>query len=201
MTETDRILPEARAVLDFWLREVGEAGWYAGGEALDAACRARFLPLWQRATEGGLGTWLTGPREALAYLILTDQLPRNMFRGEARAFATDPLARAAAKAALSRGWDLTVEPPARQFFYMPLEHSENLVDQDRAVRLFKDRYPGDPDMLLYAVVHREQIRRFGRFPGRNAALGRPSTPAEEAFLAEGGLTGLFRRVKAARGGG
>ena len=198
---TDRTLPSARAVLDFWLGEVGEAGWYAGGEALDALCRERFGPLWERAMEGGLGPWLASPQEALAYLILTDQLPRNMFRGDARAFASDPLARAAAKTAISRDWDLKVEPPARQFFYMPLEHSESLVDQDRAVRLFKARYPGDPDMLLYAVVHREQIRRFGRFPGRNAALGRTSTPAEEAFLAEGGQTGLFRRMKAARAGG
>jgi uncharacterized protein (DUF924 family) len=121
-----------RDVLDFWLGEVGEKGWYAAGAELDGRVRGRFLPTWEAAMEGRLALWLTGPLDALAYLILLDQFPRNMFRGDPRSFASDRHARAAAKTAISRGWDLKVPVPERQFFYMPLEHSENLVDQDRA---------------------------------------------------------------------
>jgi uncharacterized protein (DUF924 family) len=189
-----------RDILDFWLDEVGPQGWYAGGEALDALCRERFLPAWEEAMQGGFGPWLAAPQETLAYVILTDQLPRNIFRGLPQAFDADPLARAAAKGAIARGWDLRLPEPERQFFYLPLVHSESLVDQDRAVRLMAARLPETgADNLLHAIAHREQIRRFGRFPGRNAALGRRSTPAEEAFLAEGGQYGLYQRIRAARG--
>ena len=191
--------PSAQDILHFWLEEVGEDGWYAGGEELDNLCRDRFQPAWEAAIEGRLGLWLTTPREALAYLILVDQLPRNMFRGTALAFASDPVARASAKTCINREWDLRVPEPERQFFYLPLEHSENLVDQDRSVRLFKARMPETGgDNLLHAIAHREQVRRFGRFPARNAALGRKSTPAEEAFLAEGGYGALVEQLRAAR---
>jgi uncharacterized protein (DUF924 family) len=187
----------ARDFLRFWLEEVGEKGWYAGGDEIDRLCRDRALPTWEAAMEGRLGLWLTTPHEALAYVILLDQIPRNVFRGTAKAFASDPYARAAAKTCINREWDLSVPEPERQFFYLPLEHSENLVDQDRSVRLFKARMTQTGvDNLVHAVAHREQIRRFGRFPMRNAALGRTSTPEEEAFLAQGGYAALVEQIKA-----
>jgi uncharacterized protein (DUF924 family) len=183
-------------VLRFWIDETGPAGWYNGGEHIDAAIRNRFLDLWEAAMTGACGHWLVSARGALAYVILTDQFPRNMFRGTARAFASDPHARAAAKLAIDRGWDLEIPEPARQFCYLPLEHSENLVDQDRSVALFETRMPQDgADNLLHALAHREVIRRFGRFPTRNAALGRESTESELAYLAEGGYGALVQKLK------
>jgi uncharacterized protein (DUF924 family) len=183
-------------VLAFWLDEVGEAGWYAGGADLDARVRDRFEGLWTRASEGGLALWLTYPNGVLAYCILTDQFPRNMFRGTARAFATDPAALAAAKMAVHRDWDLRIDPPARQFFYLPFEHSEMPADQDRAVRLIHMRLPGADDTLLHARAHREVIRRFGRFPFRNAALGRADSPEEVAWLAAGGYGATVAALRA-----
>lgn len=184
-------------VLHFWLQEVGTEGWYAGGGELDARVRDGFLPTWEAAMEGRLGLWLTTPPEALAYVILLDQFPRNMFRGSPMSFASDRHARAAAKTCIARGWDLRLPEPERQFFYLPLMHSENLVDQDRCVRLFKARMPeAGEDSLLHARAHREQIRRFGRFPMRNEALGRASTEAEKEFLASGGYPALVREMRA-----
>jgi uncharacterized protein (DUF924 family) len=190
------MIAKPKDILDFWLGEIGEDGWYAGGDEIDTRCRERFLPTWEAAMEGRLGLWLVAPLEALAYVILLDQLPRNMFRGDPRSFASDRHARAAAKTAIARGWDLRVPSPERQFFYLPLEHSESLVDQDRAVRLIVARLPGLDDQLLHARAHREQIRRFGRFPMRNEVLRRPSTPAEQEFLARGGYRALVEELKA-----
>lgn len=185
-------------VLAYWLDEVGPAGWYAGGEALDQEVREKFLPLWERAEDGGLGLWLTCASETLAYIILTDQLSRNMFRGNARSFQLDGAARAAAKMAIHREWDLRIDEPARQFFYMPLMHSENQCDQDRAVRLFHTRMPQTGvDNIDHAKAHREIIRRFGRFPFRNEALGRSTTVAEQAFLDAGGYRIVLQDVQAA----
>jgi uncharacterized protein (DUF924 family) len=167
-----------------------------GGEALDARIRDRFLPTWEAAMEGRLGLWLTTPPEALAYVLVLDQFPRNMFRGRPDSFASDRYARAAAKTAIGREWDLRVGERERAFFYLPLEHSENLVDQDRAVRLFKARLPAATDLLLHARAHRDVIRRFGRFPGRNAALGRPDTPEEAEWLGQGGYPALVEAMKA-----
>lgn len=186
-------------VLEFWLHEVGEDGWYAGGEALDALCRDRWRDLWQAARDGGLEHWVDGTPGTLAYLVLTDQLPRNMFRGTADAFATDAQARAAARKALAAGWDMGAPEPARQFFYMPFEHSEDMADQDLAVALMAERLPGDPESLLHARAHREIIRTFGRFPTRNAALGRVSSAAEEDYLARGGYAEFVRAMRAAQG--
>lgn len=180
-------------ILDYWLDEVGPSGWYRGDSALDADIRYRFEADWNEAMEGGCGLLLTRPRGALAYLILTDQFPRNMFRDTARAFASDSLARAAAKIAIARNWDMGVPEPERQFFYMPLMHSENLIDQDRAVRLFHCRMPETGGHNLpHARVHREIIRHFGRFPTRNAALGRATTPAEAGWIEKGGYGQEFR---------
>ncbi|MEM9426765.1 MAG: DUF924 family protein [Pseudomonadota bacterium] len=183
-------------VLTFWLDDVGQDGWYAGGTSLDQTVRERFASLYERAGAGALSLWLTFPNGTLAYIILTDQFPRNMFRDTARAFATDGIAKAAAKAAISKGWDMRIEEPARQFIYMPLMHSENLEDQDRAVRLFKTRMPDTGDENLpHACAHREVIRRYGRFPTRNAALARSSSADEQAYLDGGGYGAIVNAFK------
>lgn len=182
-------------VLTFWLDEIGSDGWYSGNAALDAQIRERFETSWQQAPQGGYGLWLTYPRGVLAYSILHDQLPRNMFRGTARAFSNDRQAITAVKAAIDKNWDCQIDEPARQFFYLPLMHSENACDQNRAVRLILTRMPKTGKAnLLHARTHREVIRRFGRFPWRNAALGRPMMSAEAAFMASGGYEALVREI-------
>ncbi len=184
-------------VLAFWLDEIGEDGWYKGGEDLDALVRDRFQEAWKDAMEGSFGLWLTYPNGALAYVILMDQFPRNMFRDTAIAFASDGMARAVAKAAIARDWDQRVAGAPRQFLYMPLMHSENLTDQDRSVRCFCSRMAeGEDGNMIHARAHREIIRRFGRFPARNAAMGRKDTAAEAAWLAEGGYGAILRELQA-----
>lgn len=184
--------PRAHAVLEFWT-EIGSQGWYAGGADLDARIRDAFLDDWEIALNGGYHGWKSCPKGMLAYLILTDQMPRNMFRDDARAFATDPLARAAAMRAWQHRMDLEVAEPIRQFFYLPLMHAESGFDQDRCVCLFASRMPETgAGNLLHARVHREVIRRFGRFPYRNAALGRATTQPEQQFLDSGGYGALVR---------
>jgi uncharacterized protein (DUF924 family) len=185
-------------ILAFWLDEVGPAGWYDSSPELDATILQRFLSEWTRAKEGALSLWLTYPSGTLAYIILTDQLPRNMFRGAAGALPTDDISRAAAKMAIDRGWDMRIDEPARQFFYLPLMHSECLSDQERCVRLMKSRMPETGAVnLVHARAHREVIRRFGRFPYRNEALSRQTQGAEAAFLAEGGYGAMVREMQAA----
>ena len=184
-------------ILAFWLDEVGPKGWYEQSDDLDQAIRDRFMGDYNRACEGALSFWLTYPSGTLAYIILTDQFPRNMFRGDAQSFAADGIAKAAAKMAISRGWDEKIDGMARQFFYMPLVHSECLVDQDRAVRLIKTRMPdGGEANLIHAQAHREIIRQFGRFPFRNAALGREMRECEEVFIENGGYGATMRELQA-----
>lgn len=186
------------SILKYWLDEKGPEAWYAGGEALDTEIRERFSDAWEELMGGSFGLWLTYPSGALAYIILSDQFSRNMFRGQAKAFASDKAARAAAKAAISRDWDLKIDEPARQFFYLPLMHSENLSDQDRAVRLICTRMPETGQSnLVHARAHREVIRKHGRFPFRNEALGRKSTGAESAFLANGGYMAIVNELRTA----
>jgi uncharacterized protein (DUF924 family) len=182
-------------VLEFWLHEIGPKGWYAGGEEIDRICRDRFGDLWQAAHDGGLEHWVDGTVGTLAYLILTDQIPRNIHRGTALAFATDPLARAAARTAIAAGWDLKSPEPERQFFYMPFEHSEDPEDQALSVQLMAERLASDPDMALHARAHQETVRRYGRFPARNVALGRESTSEEQAYLDQGGYMAVVNRLK------
>lgn len=183
-------------VIRFWLDEVGPAGWYKVDEALDQSIRDRFQEAWQHAREGGYHHWLTTPQGMLAYIILTDQFPRNMFRGQADAFATDKLANAAAKQAVSKGWDMRIDEPARQFFYLPMMHSENLCDQERCVRLICERMPETgAGNLIHAKAHREIIRLFGRFPYRNAALSRKDTGAETAYISAGGYGETLRALE------
>lgn len=184
---------KAEEILAFWIDEVGPEGWYTGGDTLDALCRDRYLEDWDKGRRGDYAQWTTTARGALALLLLLDQFPRNMFRGEARAFASDAQARVAAKAAIAREFDLRIEVPARQFFYLPLMHSEVLADQDRCVRLIVMRF-AEPEQIRHARAHRDIIRRFGRFPFRNAALGRPSTPEEEAWLAKGGYMAVVEAL-------
>ena len=181
-------------VLDYWLGAVGPKGWYAGGADLDGEIAALFAPIWQAAHEGALEHWAEGAVGTLAYLIVCDQFPRNIHRASALAFATDARARTAARRALDAGWDMDAPPPERQFFYMPFEHSEDMADQDLAVQLMQERLPDHPDLALHARAHREVIARFGRFPFRNTALGRTSTPQEAEFLAQGGYMSIVRAL-------
>lgn len=172
-------------ILDFW-RRAGRKAWFTQDAAFDSACRA-FLADHEAAASGALGDWAALPGPALARVLLLDQFPRNLFRGTARAYATDAMARDAANDAIARGHDRAGEPALRLFFYLPFEHSEDLADQDRSVRLFAAT--GDANDLRFAEGHRDIIRRFGRFPHRNAALGRASTAEEATFLASGGFSG------------
>lgn len=184
-------------VLAFWLDDVGPTGWYEPGDALDAKIRERFEPVWQKAMDGALSLWMTYPSGSLAYLIVTDQFSRNMFRDTAQAFASDSLALAVAKGAINKDWDLRIDSPARQFFYMPLMHSESVSDQERCVRLFHTRMPDAGESnLLHAKAHREVIRKFGRFPFRNAALDRRTTAPEADFMKDGGYGATVRSLQA-----
>ena len=188
----------AHDILAFWIDEVGPAGWYTADADTDAAIRDRWTELWGRARRGLLEHWLASPKGALAYILLTDQFPRNMFREDGRAFSTDPHALNAAIKMIWRRWDMRLPEPVRQFFYLPLMHSESQPDQDRCVRMMITRMPETgTDNLLHARAHREVIRRFGRFPHRNAALGRDTTRAEAAFLESGGYGAVVREMKMA----
>ena len=183
-------------ILAFWLDEVGPQGWYAQSEALDARIRDRFETTLAGVSEGRFSLWLTYPSGVLAYIIVADQFSRNMHRGTHKAFATDRIALAAAKSAIARGWDLKIDEPARQFFYLPLMHSENLCDQDRCVRLVHERLPRDGGAnLLHARAHRAVIRAFGRVPARNAALSRTSTAQERDYLSGDGYAAILRDLE------
>ena len=183
-------------VLSFWLDEIGPKGWYAPDDGLDDLISEKFADAWTGAMAGRYSLWLTYPSGALAYIILTDQFPRNMFRGTAQAFASDRVSLAAAKAAVGKRWDMKIDEPARQFFYMPLMHSENLCDQERCVRLMFERMPATGDNnLLHARVHREVIRRFGRFPYRNDTLDRATTPSEADYIDAGGYGATLRELQ------
>lgn len=170
-------------VLDF-SRNAGYEKWFQGGEAFDAECRTGFLEAHHAAARRELDDWMASAEGSLALLILLDQIPRNIFRGSGHAFATDPLALSYARRALESGFDKQVEDGLRAFMYLPFEHSENIEDQRRAVALFEAL--GQEEGTKYAYAHLEVIRRFGRFPHRNAVLGRENTPEEQAWLDAGG---------------
>ena len=173
------------AIIAFW-REAGADRWFKKDAAFDSEIKRRFLATHEAAAAGKLTNWESSADGALALLILLDQFPRNMFRGETRAFATDPLARAVASRAILNGFDGAF-PDLRGFFYLPFQHSENLADQERGVALYKAI--GDADGLKWAEIHADIIRKFGRFPHRNAVLGRVTTPDEQKFLDDGGFSG------------
>lgn len=176
--------PWVEEVLKFWFEELGREAWFQKSDATDELIRSRFLKLHERIAGESAEAALTSPRRALATIILLDQFPRNMFRGTARAFATDNKALEVARGAVERGLDKVLDKDGRAFMYLPFEHSEDLGDQERAVELFTPL--GDDEYTRYAIAHRDIIARFGRFPHRNAILGRPSTPEEEEFLKQPG---------------
>ncbi|MGA1807718.1 DUF924 family protein [Sphingobium sp. WW5] len=173
----------AAALLDFWFNQVGEKGWYSHDPALDQHCIDRFAVLWSEKRTLPAESFLDRADDALAAVLLFDQLPRNMFRGQAQAFATDPIAREVARGAIALGYDIQIGGAGRLFFYMPFQHSEDLADQELSLSLFEGT--GDARSLDFARQHHATIARFGRFPHRNAALGRTTLPAEAAAVAEG----------------
>lgn len=172
-------------VLTFW-RQAGLAAWFSKDPEFDRAFSDRFMAAFMAAARRELDHWLEQPDSALALLVLLDQFPRNVFRGTALMFATDPLALAFARTAIERGHDQAVEPALRVFFYLPLEHSEDLADQERCVALCE---PLGGQVAEFARIHLDVIRRFGRFPHRNPMLGRTTTAEEQAFLDGGGFAG------------
>jgi uncharacterized protein (DUF924 family) len=179
-------------VLDFWFGAPGTADrdsprpvWFRSNGEFDEACRAHLAALHADAASGALDHWGETPEGALALVILLDQMPRNLHRGQAAAFACDAMARAAARRAVARAFDRTLAPVRRQFLYLPFEHSEDLADQEEGIRLFASLPPGGfrDRSLEYARRHANVVRRFGRFPHRNAALGRATIAEEAMFLA------------------
>ncbi len=170
-------------VIDFW-RDAGQAKWFNGGQAFDAACRDRFLDAHHAAARREHEDWMQSAEGALALLILLDQIPRNVFRDSGHAFATDPLALHYANRAVDAGFDQQVDAELRAFVYLPFEHSEAIDDQRRSVALFEPL--GNAEYTKYAIAHLDVIERFGRFPHRNRALGRINTPEEQAWLDAGG---------------
>ncbi|MCK0207554.1 DUF924 domain-containing protein [Starkeya koreensis] len=179
-------LPSPADILTFW-REAGPTKWFEKDDAFDAAIHARFLAAYEAAAAGQLDGWQETAEGSYALILLLDQFPRNLFRGSPRAFATDEAARAIADRAVERGFDRTFELPERRFIYMPFMHSEELADQERCVALCEAS--DDDEGVHHAVVHRDIIRDFGRFPHRNPVLGRASSDEEHAFLEAGGFAG------------
>ncbi len=175
---------EIERVLTFWFADDSKPKWFESDAAFDGACHDILRPLHDRAIAGRLDHWQQSARGALALVILLDQAPRNLFRGQARAYASDAQARDVTKRAIGAGLDTALGKDERMFLYLPLEHSEDIVDQDSACALFAQL--NDDEVLAYAERHRDIIVRFGRFPHRNAALGRASTPEELAFLSQPG---------------
>lgn len=174
----------ARAVRRFWFEEATPAQHFTKDDAFDAAIRDRFGDLHRRVAATGAAGWDEGPDTLLAAVIVLDQFSRNLFRGDARAFAGDPVALGLSRAALRHGWDMGLTGAERAFLYLPLMHSEDAADQAESVARYTDL--GLADNLAYAIDHRDVIARFGRFPSRNAALGRASTPDEEVYLSQPG---------------
>jgi len=200
-------MPTANAedLLEFWFGDALASAerlearsqlWFRQSDAFDAEIGQRFSALPERAASGALDAWREGAEPCLAFVLAVDQLPRNLFRGSARAFAFDPLGREAALSAIARGFDRDLHPVQAAFLYLPLEHAEDVEMQERSVQLYAalgERAPGQiraqfDQYSEYARRHRDVIRRFGRFPHRNGMLERPSTPEEVAYLESGGDT-------------
>jgi len=177
-------------IVAFW-KDHGPDKWFVQDDAFDAEIAERYGNLHLAASRGELAAFENTAEGALALLLLLDQFPRNLYRGSAHSYATDGLARAIADRAVTAGFDKAVEPVLRPFFYLPFEHSEDPADQARCVALCEAHRDdtGDAEILRYAVLHRDIIARFGRFPHRNEALGRRTTPEEQSFLDDGGFSG------------
>jgi uncharacterized protein (DUF924 family) len=183
-------MTDPRAVIDFWFSPRAKAVWFEKDRAFDEEIRARFGSAVHEAQMGGFEEWVGSLSGSLALLVLLDQMARNIYRGEAKAFLGDPRARTIADAAISRDFDKGLPVERRRFFYLPFEHAEDMANQDRSIRLFTQLFEtAAPDerveaevQLDYAHRHRDIIKRFGRYPHRNEALGRVSTEDEIAFL-------------------
>jgi uncharacterized protein (DUF924 family) len=184
-------MSQAKEILDFWFGKPDEIGygkpkefWFTKKPEFDEVLRSKFLQDYEKAAGGYLDEWLDMPNTCLALILLLDQLPRNIFRGKPEAFATDWEALSAAHNAVARNFDQELLPVQRWFIYLPFEHSENIEHQRKAVQLFQ-QLKDDPDStsaIEYAIRHLQVIERFGRFPHRNAILGRMSTSEEKDFL-------------------
>jgi uncharacterized protein (DUF924 family) len=173
-------------VIAFW-RKAGPDKWFTADLDFDRICRESFMATYEAAARGDLNDWELTPEGALAVVLLLDQFPRNMFRGKRAAYKTDPVALMVADRAIEKGYDQRVEPALRSFFYLPFMHSEERHHQERSVALYEKT--GDPDLIKWARHHHDIIARFGRFPHRNAILGRESTAEETAFLEENSFRG------------
>ncbi len=194
----NQTMTTAESILNFWFGDPGDPTsdygqqrnvWFRKDPVFDQSIRDRFLSAYQDAASGQLQHWRTEPRSCLALIVLLDQFPRNLFRGTAQAFATDDQALTTAQFAIAQGYDQHLHPVEQVFIYLPFEHSENLDHQTEAVRLFQQLVATEPELastLDYAIRHHDVIAQFGRFPHRNAALGRSTTPAEAAFLQQPG---------------
>ena len=187
----------AKEIIDFWMNDVGPANWYRSDATLDAEIKARFETTWENARNGEYCAWMCTPEGCLALVLLLDQFPRKMFRGTAQAYMSDAKALSAAKRGIVMGHDLKANEPERQFFYLPMMHSESLMDQERCVRLMSLRMPRvGGEGILHAKAHRDVIRQFGRFPHRNGALERPSTGPEMAYITAGGYDFTINTIAA-----
>jgi len=171
-------------VVGFWFHELSPKDWYGAPASVDAEITTRFGETYEVLKDEVPPDWLESPQGFLAAILVLDQFPRNMFRGSAQAFATDAQALALSKRAIAEGIDRQLPPEQRCFVYIPFQHSEDLADQTRSLELFTAL--GNPENLDFAIRHEAIIARFGRFPHRNASLGRSSTPEEEAFLKQPG---------------
>lgn len=171
-------------VLDFWFEQTKAQQWFQVNPDFDELIRIRYAETYDKAAMGIFDDWKNDPDGCLALVILLDQFPRNMFRGTAKAFATDTKAIVFSKFAISKGFDQVLTPIKRRFLYLPFEHSENLNDQRKCVELFEKMKKDDPLGYDYAQRHQKVIEQFGRFPHRNAILGRMNSPEEEVYLAQ-----------------
>ena len=186
---------EPEFILNFWLDEVGPNCWYSSDDSLDGLIEQNFKETFEYILSGGNSLWLTYPSGALAYIIVLDQFSKNIFRGSKKSFAADRIALAASKQSIKYEFDLKISEPARQFFYLPLMHSENLYDQEKCIRQILQKLPlSGHNLLKHARAHRELIRSYGRFPNRNSQLGRANTHFEQEYFEHGGYQAVLSRV-------
>ena len=186
---------EPEFILNFWLDEVGPNCWYSSDDSLDGLIEQNFKETFEYILSGGNSLWLTYPSGALAYIIVLDQFSKNIFRGSKKSFAADRIALAASKQSIKYEFDLKINEPARQFFYLPLMHSENLYDQEKCIRQILQKLPlTGHNLLKHARAHRELIRSYGRFPNRNSQLGRANTHFEQEYFEHGGYQAVLSRI-------